>query len=132
MPSTPWDAKQIGEAPLVTAPDGSEARVLCAMARGSMIRFSLKPNVVSQAVAHGTVEEIWYVTAGRGQLWRRFGDQEEVVELSPGLSATIPTGVSFQFRNDGATLLEIIAVTMPPWPGGGEAYPVAGKWEASI
>jgi mannose-6-phosphate isomerase-like protein (cupin superfamily) len=113
---------------MVTAPDGSEVRILCATARGSMISFSLAPGAVSKPVAHRTVEEIWYVVGGQGRLWRKLSDDEAVVDLLPGLSLTIPVGARFQFRNDGETLLQIVAVTMPPWPGDGEAYAVSGAW----
>jgi mannose-6-phosphate isomerase-like protein (cupin superfamily) len=130
MPSTAWDAKQIGDAAVVTAPDGSEVRILCATGRGSMIRFALQPGAISRAVAHRTVEEIWYVTAGSGRLWRKLDHREEITDLAPGLSLTIPVGTRFQFRNDGDRPLEIVAVTMPPWPGGAEADAVAGMWEA--
>ena len=128
MPSTPWDTQEIDTAPLVTAPDGSAVRILCATARGSMISFSLEPGAVSRAVAHRTVEEIWFVVAGKGRLWRRHGDAEDVIALAPGLSLTIPVGASFQFRNGGDEPLQIVAVTMPPWPGNGEAPAVMGKW----
>ncbi len=97
-----------------------------------MISFSLEPGAISKAVAHKTVEEIWYVVTGQGQLWRRRGEREEVTGLAPGLSLTIPVGTAFQFRNDGDGPLQIIAVTMPPWPGGGEAEAVAGIWETAI
>jgi mannose-6-phosphate isomerase-like protein (cupin superfamily) len=39
---------------------------------------------------------------------------------------TIPLGTSFQFRATGDEPLAAVAVTMPPWPGAGEAYEVAG------
>jgi mannose-6-phosphate isomerase-like protein (cupin superfamily) len=128
MASILWQTQEIGTAPLVIAPDGSAVRILCATARGSMISFTLAPGTVSKAVAHKTVEEIWYVTAGRGRLWRKSDAAEEVVPLNPGLSLTIPVGVQFQFRNDGSEALQIVAVTMPPWPGEGEAFPVKGAW----
>jgi mannose-6-phosphate isomerase-like protein (cupin superfamily) len=132
MPSTDWDAKQIDDAPLVTAPDGSAVRVLCATARGSMIAFTLPPGAVSKAVAHKTVEEIWFVVTGRGRLWRKLNTAEEVVSLAPGLSLTVPAGTSFQFRNDGGGPLHIVAVTMPPWPGDGEAIAAEGAWPAKF
>jgi mannose-6-phosphate isomerase-like protein (cupin superfamily) len=132
MPSTDWDAKQIDDAPLVTAPDGSTVRVLCATARGSTISFTLPPGMVSKAVAHRTVEEIWYVVAGHGRLWRRLNAVEEVVALAPGVSLTIPAGTLFQFRNDDDGTLQIVAVTMPPWPGDGEAIAAKGAWSATL
>jgi len=129
---TPWKTQAIGAAPRAIAPDGSTVHVLSATTRGSMIRFALSPGRVSRAVAHQTVEEIWYVVAGTGRLWRRLGEAEEVTELAPGMSLTIPTGASFQFRNDGDQPLDIVAVTMPPWPGDDEALRGAGLWQPAI
>ena len=132
MPSSGWGTKEINAAPDATAPDGSAVRILCATARGSMAQFTLPSGAVSKAVAHRTVEEIWYVTRGRGRIWRKSADREEIVEIGAGISLTIPTGTAFQFRNDGAESLEIIGVTMPPWPGEDEADPVEGKWPAAV
>ena len=132
MPTTPWRTQEIASAPLATAPDGSAVRVLCATARGSMISFTLEPGAVSRAVAHRSVEEIWYVAGGKGRLWRRHDDGEETAGLIPGISLTIPAGTHFQFRSDGDRALQIVAVTMPPWPGEGEAVAVAGVWEATV
>jgi len=114
------------------APDGSEVRLLCSSPRGSMAAFRLAPNAVSKAVAHRTVEEIWYFIAGRGRMWRKLGDREEITEVAPGLSITIPTGTHFQFRCDGGEPLEAVGVTMPPWPGDDEAYAVCGRWEPTV
>ena len=131
--STAFDARRPAAAPDAIAPDGSEVRVLCATEGGSMALFTLLPGAVARAVAHRTVAEIWYVIAGRGRLWRQFAGRDEIVTLAASLSATIPTGARFQFRNDdGAAPLEILAVTMPPWPGEGEAAPVEGPWTATV
>ena len=51
-----------------------------------------------KAVAHRTVEEIWFFLAGRGQMWRRQDDHEEIVTVEPGVCLTIPLGTHFQFR----------------------------------
>jgi mannose-6-phosphate isomerase-like protein (cupin superfamily) len=130
--SSAFETKQIAEAPDTIAPDGSEVRLLGALPRGGMAAFRLPAGAVSKAVAHRTVEEIWYFTAGRGRLWRRLGDHEEVTGVARGISITIPTGTHFQFRCDGGEPLEAVAVTMPPWPGDGEAYAVPGKWEPTV
>jgi mannose-6-phosphate isomerase-like protein (cupin superfamily) len=131
MPSA-FATKLIAEAPDAIAPDGSEVRLLGASARGSMAACRLAPGCVSKAVAHRTVEEIWYFIAGQGRMWRRLAEAEEVTEVTRGVSVTIPTGTHFQFRCDGGEPLEAVAVTMPPWPGADEAYPVAGKWEPTV
>lgn len=112
----------------VLAPDGSEVRILASTPRGSMAHFSLPVGQVSQAVAHHTVEEIWFIVSGRGEMWRKSGDVETTVSLSAGLSLTIPVGTHFQFRNTGSEPLNAVGVTMPPWPGMNEAYSVTGKW----
>jgi hypothetical protein len=65
-------------------------------------------------------------------MWRRLGEAEEVTEVGRGVSVTIPTSAHFQFRCDGGEPLEAVAVTMPPWPGAAEAYPLAGKWEPAV
>ena len=114
--------------PDVTAPDGSEVRLLAAVPRGSMAQFTLAPGAVSKAVAHRTVEEVWLVMRGEGRMWRRLGEDEETVRLEAGVSIAIPVGAHFQFRNDGDGPLDCVGVTMPPWPGMDEAYEVEGAW----
>ena len=114
--------------PDAIAPDGSEVRILATTARGSMAEFLLPPGQISIAVAHHTVEEVWFFTQGQGQLWRKNEKAEEIVQIRLGLSISIPIGTHFQFRNDGTENLKAIGTTMPPWPGLEEAYIVKGKW----
>lgn len=126
-----FETKQAGAVPDAIAPDGSEVRVLSRVARGSMAMFSLPANSVAKAVAHRTVDELWYIAAGRGRMWRRLGEREEIVALVPGMSLSIPVGTHFQFRCDGPETLTAIGTTMPPWPDDAEAYTVDGKWPAT-
>ena len=128
---TGFDTKRLPDQPDAIAPDGSEVRILLSLERGSMAHFALAPGETSIAVAHRTIEEIWYFLGGRGEMWRKLGEQEETVTVDPGVCLTIPCGTQFQFRSLGSEPLAAIGITMPPWPGEGEAYPVAGKWEAT-
>jgi mannose-6-phosphate isomerase-like protein (cupin superfamily) len=112
----------------VLAPDGSEVRLLASTARGSMAHFTLHEGQTSKAMRHRTVEEIWFVISGAGEMWRSHDGQEEVTPLSQGTSLTIPVGTSFQFRCIGQQPFEAVAITMPPWPGMDEAVAVEGKW----
>ena len=114
----------------VLAPDGSEIRLLARSRRGSMVHCTLNPGQVSRPVAHRTVEELWYVLEGRGQVWRRLGGEERIVDVSPGASLSIPVGAHFQFRTVGERPLRIAIVTMPPWPGEEEADGGEGCWPA--
>ena len=118
--------------PDAVAPDGTAVRLLGALAGGSMAHFELKAGAVSHAVAHRTVEEIWFFLSGRGKIWRRLGTEESVIDVMPGVSLAIPLGTHFQFRAEGATPLAFIAITMPPWPGMEEAYRVEGPWAATV
>ncbi len=113
----------------VLAPDGSEIRELVAVEGGSMVHCTLPPGATSMAVKHRTVEEVWYITQGHGQMWRKSESAESVVDLKPDLSLSIETGTHFQFRNTGGEDLCLIIVTMPPWPGEQEAVRVADYWD---
>jgi len=115
----------------VLAPDGSDVRVLPGLLGGGMAHFQLGAGQVSSAVTHRTVEEIWFIVSGTGEMWRKQGAREEITLLQPGLSLTIPLGTYFQFRAGPTEVLAAVAITMPPWPGEGEAVFVSGPWQAS-
>jgi mannose-6-phosphate isomerase-like protein (cupin superfamily) len=110
------------------APDGSAVRVLLGVSGGTMAHFELSAGKTSLAVAHRTVEEIWFVVTGRGELWRKDDAREEVVALEPGVCVTLPPGTHFQFRASPTEGVGIVAATIPRWPGGDEAERVPGRW----
>jgi mannose-6-phosphate isomerase-like protein (cupin superfamily) len=64
-------------------------------------------------------------------MWRKQGERSEIVDVYPGVSLTVPLGTQFQFRNIGSESLAAVGVTMPPWPGEGEAIAVDGPWTPS-
>ncbi len=114
------------------APDGSEIRPLIELGGSSFAHCTLQPRRTSFAVSHRTIDEIWYFIGGEGEVWRRQGGREEVVEVGAGACLTIPQGTHFQFRNTGGEPLRFLIVTMPPWPGDQEAMPVEGHWPPSL
>jgi mannose-6-phosphate isomerase-like protein (cupin superfamily) len=114
------------------APDGSDVRILLGLRGGGMAHFELAPGRTSRAVTHKTVEEIWFFLSGQGEMWCKSGDREETVPVQTGVCLTIPLGTHFQFRAFGDEPLVAIGVTMPPWPGEGEAVVVQGKWEPTV
>jgi mannose-6-phosphate isomerase-like protein (cupin superfamily) len=107
-------------------------RILLGLEGGGMAHFELSPGEISTAVTHKTVEEIWFFLQGRGEMWRRQNGEETIVPVDPGVCLTIPLGTEFQFRSYGHEPLAAIGVTMPPWPGEGEAVVVRGKWEPTV
>jgi mannose-6-phosphate isomerase-like protein (cupin superfamily) len=110
------------------APDGSEIRFLPRVTGGSMVHCTLPPGAVSLAVTHRTVDELWYVLSGSGELWRSQEGHEQVERLDPHTAHSIPLGTHFQFRNLGREPLTFVIVTIPPWPGMDEAVRVADHW----
>src|SRR5215831_9204629 len=109
------------DTPDTIAPDGSLIRLLAAGERGSMVHCTLPANVVTRAVRHRSVEEVWYVLGGTGVL--AVGDEQ--LALRRGVSVVVPARTPFQFRA-GQAGLEVVIVTMPPWPGADEAEPATG------
>ncbi|WP_158882223.1 cupin domain-containing protein [Amycolatopsis anabasis] len=125
----PFATRRLDETTEVTAPDGSAVRPLAVLPGvASFAHFELAPGQVSAAVAHATVEEIWYVIGGSGEMWRSQDGRAENTALAPGICLTIPLGTSFQFRAADQGL-RVVAVTTPPWPDGtDEARAARGPW----
>src|ERR1700682_921786 len=90
------------------APDGTDVRALLGLPRGGMAHFELAPGQTSKAVTHRSVEEIWFFLSGRGEMWRRQGEQQEIVDVYSGVCLTIPLGTHFQFRSLGNEALAAI------------------------
>ena len=117
--------------PDATAPDGSEIRLLVderhQATKASLVEVTLPAGKVSRPVWHQTVEEIWYVLEGQGQVWRCPPGYEsnavEPIRVGPGDALTISTLWRFQFSADAAAPLKFLCYTCQPWPGPDEAQP---------
>jgi mannose-6-phosphate isomerase-like protein (cupin superfamily) len=127
-----WETLELPAERTAVAPDGSDVRVLLATGRGSFAHFELPGGATATAVVHRTIDEIWFFLGGRGEMWRSAGEYEQVVDVGPGVCITIPVGTRFQFRALGTEPLTAVAVTMPPWPGDGEAVVVEGPWTPTV
>jgi mannose-6-phosphate isomerase-like protein (cupin superfamily) len=114
------------------APDGARVELLALSGTAQMAKFILPGGAVARAVRHRSVNEFWYVAAGSGQLWRRWGKDEILENLVPGIAGVIPGRAAFQWRADPGPDLEIVGVTMPPWPGDDEAQPAEGPWQPTV
>ena len=128
--------------PDATAPDGSQIRLLAdgrnAASKSSLVEVTLPAGQVSRPVYHRTVEEIWYILEGEGQVWRcpPGADAGAVPPqaVSPGDALVIPTGWRFQFAAAADAPLRFLCHTTPPWPGDAEAAPAerGGLGEATV
>jgi mannose-6-phosphate isomerase-like protein (cupin superfamily) len=111
-----------------TAPDGSEIRFLIDHTSGiqgaSMVEVSLQRGQITKPVRHRSVEEIWYILEGKGQVWRCPPDRnpEEIhpCEVQKGEALSIPTLWTFQFRASENHPLRFLCITIPAWPGNEE------------
>jgi mannose-6-phosphate isomerase-like protein (cupin superfamily) len=115
-------------APDAIAPDGSEIYLRVGAPQGatraSLCGVRLPAGAVSRPVRHRTVEEIWYVLEGDGDVWRcAAGAEADPVAMRPGDALVIPTGWRFQFRAGPRGPLRFLCYTAPPWPGPEEAVP---------
>ncbi len=107
------------------APDGSEIRLLVEGENGGFAHCVLPAGKTSEAVRHRTVEELWYVLEGDGELWRaKDGEPPRTDKISVGDSLRIPVGTSFQFRTTSESDLKLLLATMPRWPCPEEAVSV--------
>ncbi len=112
----------IEDAPQVAAPDGSTVFLLLNVEEGGMAVFKLAPGRVSRPVSHPRVQELWYVVAGEGDMWRRPpGGVGETVPLRPGTCLSIRRDTIFQFRSTGGQPLRVVGATLPPWGGDSDA-----------
>ena len=95
-----------------------------------MVEVTIGAGEISRPVRHRTVEEVWYVLAGAGEVWRcppgTAAGQVPPVAVKAGDALVIPTGWQFQFRADAASDLRFLCVTMPAWPGMDEAVAAPG------
>lgn len=122
------------------APDGSDVRILVDCGGGSMAHFELASGEVSVAIAHRTLDEMWYFVGGHGEMWRRSerDGHEVTVPVSSGVAVSIPRHTHFQFRSNGPEPLAAVGATVPAWPGigdidgSGEVVLVDGPWEATV
>ena len=114
------------------SPAGADVRLLLASDTGGAIHSTVPPGQTNRAVVHATVNEIWYILEGHGEIWRKDRDEERVTALVPGVSIDIPVGTAFQYRNVGTDPLKFICVTMPRWRGDQESSYVEGIWKPSI
>jgi mannose-6-phosphate isomerase-like protein (cupin superfamily) len=103
------------------APDESEIRFIIdhrhAARQASLVEVTVPAGQVSRPVWHRTVEEIWYILEGHGQVWRcppaQAAGTVDPVPVEPGDALVIPTGWRFQFSAGEDAPLRLLCYTSP-------------------
>lgn len=127
--SSVFPRQKLPEKHTYLAPDHSEIRILFEVTGAGVAHCKLPPGATSSSVRHKTVNEVWYILSGTGEIWQGRDGLNDFADLTAGVCLTIPVGNSFQFRNTGPDDLDILITTVPNWPGPEEAVPVAGFWK---
>jgi mannose-6-phosphate isomerase-like protein (cupin superfamily) len=109
------------------AEDSTLTRTLIEGGAGMMVRRELAAGHPTAAVRHRTVEQLWHITEGTGELWRSQDGESRFDILAAGDSVCIRPGVQFQVRATSGRLRALVATT-PRWPGPHEAVIVRGIW----
>jgi mannose-6-phosphate isomerase-like protein (cupin superfamily) len=115
-----WRTARLPIEPDAMSPGGvSEIRHSIRHDYGDLTHVRVPAGRVS-APAWLDVAEFFYVWAGWGQLWRKRGVGEDVVDLRPGTCASVLPGTAFQYRAQGGptgspTDLVIILAVVPHW-----------------
>ena len=76
-----------------------------------------KPDTVSIPVQRKDLEELYFVIAGKGEVWLKDieSEKEKVVVLKPGTIIQIPSTSVVQYRNTGKKNLILLVPTNPPY-----------------
>ena len=99
-----------------TATDGAQVRLLPVLKGESVAQFRPGTGAVSRVGYHRKVEEICYVLTGRGEMWCRTGEHEEIALLASVFCLAIPRRTSFGFRAAAGAALAAVSVARQPWP----------------
>lgn len=110
------DIFRLNEVSAFRTKDGSEIRELLSprnsyIARQSLAEARLSPGSSTTPHYHPQTEEIYYITAGNGQM--RIGD--EVATVTAGDAIAIPPGQTHQLTNIGPGVLKLLCCCAPAY-----------------
>lgn len=111
-----FETSRLPETFAEVAQDGSRYDGLLGTANGWLSDCSLPPGATTRAVRHRAHDEIWFVRAGRAQVWRALAGRQEIIDADVGTCLTIPAGTAFQFRTMGDQPFRFLILQAPPWP----------------
>ena len=124
-----WDTGELPAEPTQISPGGkTEIRMLPNLPSGEVTHAHLARQEISTPAYLDGHDEFFYVLAGRGEIWRKDDDVEEVVELRPQRCVSIPDGILFQYRSLHEPLVFLVVVA-PRWTKDHWHEAPAGRWD---
>ncbi|WP_298820323.1 hypothetical protein [uncultured Roseibium sp.] len=66
------------------SPAGADIRFIMDGPAGNMIHSTVPASQINRATQHNTVSEFRLILEGQGQIWRKSGATEIIVDLKPG------------------------------------------------
>ena len=63
------------------SPAEAEIQLLMSNHLGGIAHCTLKAGTVSKAVCHKTVSEFWHVLSGKGAIWRKLNNEENLTHI---------------------------------------------------
>jgi mannose-6-phosphate isomerase-like protein (cupin superfamily) len=108
------EVKRLDEQPPFTTKDGSEIRELLAYRNSSIRNQSLAEarlpaGAATQEHYHARTEEIYFITAGRGQM----RIEGELADIQAGDAIAIPPGKKHKLWNTGTETLRLLCCCAP-------------------
>ena len=133
---TPWRTCTLGKERNEIANDGMEIRLLLRNDLASVVHCYLGAGETGRPTYNSGINEIWYFTAGQGELWRQHREPlgpATVDVVAAGTCVTIPDGVAFQLRNTGEQNLTFLCITTPPWSSPEQNQLLStGRWPTTL
>ncbi len=109
--------RKFADVPGYTGPDGALVRELAGRSSGlashSLAHITHPAGTASRAHHHSTADEVYFVSAGHGQLLI----DERIYEVGPGDVVQIHPGQKHKIWNDGPEALELIVTCAPAYAG---------------
>jgi mannose-6-phosphate isomerase-like protein (cupin superfamily) len=114
--TTAWATEHPPTNPSCISPSGvTEIRSLPSFEQGEIVHATTPPGEISTPAVLSTILEVFHILEGMGELWRKLGGQEQVVDLLPGCCVSMPAGISFQYQAIGEAPMRFLVITMPKW-----------------
>ena len=104
-----------GEPDSVSPGGGAEIRHIITSPPGDLTHAVCPAGYVAPTHHLPELDELYYVLAGEGEIWRETDARAGVTALRPGRWVQLPAGMRFQYRANCGSSLVFLVVVLPSW-----------------